>query len=276
MIFVPLGDRRVDFTGFRRQELMIDETSTIVHSVGSGSPLVFLHGGGTWHGLAYTEGWPAHFELFIPHHPGFGQSANNPRINSIQGYVDHYVELLDALNLERVDLVGSSLGGRMAAEFTAQHGDRVNKLVLVAPAGLDVPEHPQPNFSKIPPESFPTYLVHDLQTIYPYLPTEDDEEFAAMRAREGYAAIRILHNGSMINPAMPSVLERVNHQTLLVWGKQDKIVPVGQGESWERHLKNAKLKVFDQVGHLPLDESADARHAVLDFLLSDRKTPTEA
>ncbi|SDB50771.1 Pimeloyl-ACP methyl ester carboxylesterase [Pseudomonas sp. NFACC23-1] len=262
----PCGDRRVEHTGYHRQNYLIDGCETTVFRAGTGAPLVYLHGGGTWHGLAFAEGWSDHFEVILPYHPGFGSSGDNPRISSMANYVEHYAKLFDAMGLNSVNLVGFSFGGRLAAEFAAGHGDRVEKLVLVAPAGLDVPEHPQPDFMTIAPEDIVGYLVNDLKTLLPYLPTGPDEEFDAMRMREGGTVGKMLRGGHLVNPQMPALLERINVPVQLIWGQQDRIVPPGQAPFWQRLLPGSDLHVFDDAGHLVLDESADARRAIVKFL----------
>ena len=260
------GDARVDHAGFERHEYLIDGCPTVVYSAGSGQPLVFLHGGGTWHGIDFARAWTAHFRVILPYHPGFGQSADNPRIDSLQDYIQHYQELFEVMGLERFNLAGFSLGGRMAAEYAIQHGQQLDKLVLIAPAGLDVKEFPQPDFMVIPPEDIPSYLVHDIVTLLPFLPSAPDEEFGAMRMREGMAVGRISRDGVMTNPKLPHWLHRIRMPTLLLWGSEDRIVPPGQAEHWQRLLPHAQLKLFPNAGHLVLDESPAAREAVRQFL----------
>lgn len=260
------GDSRVDHSGFTRHEYLIDGTPTVLYRAGQGEPLVFLHGGGTWHGIDFARAWTDRYEVILPYHPGFGQSHDNPRIDCTQDYIQHYQELFDVLGLERFNLVGFSLGGRLAAEYAIQHGRQIAKLVLVAPAGLDVPEHPQPDFLVIPPEEIPAYLVNDLQTLLPFLPSGADEEFGAMRMREGGSVARLMRNNSMVNPKLAPWLHRIQMPTLLAWGANDRIVPPGQGEHWQQLLAHAELRQFPDAGHLLLDESPAAREAIAEFL----------
>lgn len=85
----------------------------------NGVPLVYLQRGGTWHGLAFAEQWPANSNTYLPYRPVFGASAVNARITTMQGYVDHYDALFDAMGLDRFHLVGFFFGGRRPAEFAA-------------------------------------------------------------------------------------------------------------------------------------------------------------
>lgn len=263
----PFGDRRVDHGTYIRKEFQIDSTRTIIYQNGTGEPLVYFHGAGTWHGIGFSDKWDKHFTTYLPYHPGFGASAINPRIGSIQGYVDHYAKLFDVLGLDRVHLVGTSLGGYLAAEFAAQHGSRVKRLVLACPAGFDVKEHPPTDLSRVSPDQIPNYLAHNVSNLVPYLPEGQDEEFNAMRKKEGDSACRLLLNGKMVNSAMPSILQKIQAPTLVIWGKEDKILPVGQAEHWYQAVSQCEVNIVENAGHLVLDESETARHAVREFLL---------
>ncbi|MEN5107275.1 alpha/beta hydrolase [Pseudomonas sp. TWI672] len=261
------GDSRVDHSGFERHRYMIDGCETIVYVAGEGEPLVFLHGGGTWHGIEFARAWTDRFKVILPYHPGFGQSGSNPNIDCMQDYIQHYQELFEEMGLERFNLVGFSLGGRMAAEYAIQHGHQIDKLVLVAPGGLDVEDFPTPDFMNIPPEEIPSYLVNHMATLIPFLPTSPDAEFGKMREREGLSIANISRGGNICNPKLPNWLHRVRMPTLLVWGQSDRIIPAGQAPYWQRLLPHASLKVCPNAGHLVLDESAQARNAVAEFLV---------
>ncbi|WP_193075995.1 alpha/beta fold hydrolase [Pseudomonas sp. FME51] len=260
------GDSRVDHSDFERQEYFIDGCNTVVYSAGQGQPLVFLHGGGTWHGIDFARTWLDRYRVILPYHPGFGESADNPSISSMEGYIQHYQKLFEQMGLTDFNLVGFSLGGRMAAEYAIQHGGTLRKLVLIAPAGLDVKEHPQPDFLRIPPEDFPGWMVNDIATLAPFLPSGPDEGFAAMRMREGGSVARISSNGEVTNPELPDWLPRIKLPTLLAWGENDRIVPPGQAGHWHRLIPHADVRIFPSAGHLLLDESLAAREAVADFI----------
>ena len=266
MSMLPSGDRRVDFSGWHRQCHQVNGAVITVHTAGQGTPVVYLHGGGTWHGLGFTSGLTDRFKVYLPHHPGFGLSEDNATIASIADCVEHYETVFDTLNLQRVHLIGSSLGGRIAAEFAARYPNRVSKLVLAAPAGLTVADHPLPDLSTIAPQDFPSYLVKDMQVLLPFLPNGPDEEFMSMRVREGGAVMHLLGQTGLDNPNMPELLQRISAPTLILWGRLDRILPVGQAEHWKNNIAGAEIKVLEDIGHLPLDESAEARQAVLDFL----------
>lgn len=262
-------DSRVRTDGFERQELMVNGVRTVVYSAGQGEPLVYLHGAGTFHGFDFVRAWTDHYRVIVPYHPGFGESADDGRIGSLHDYVVHYQELFDQLGLDDINLVGCSMGGRLAAEFAVANVDRLRKLVLVCPAGLDVLEHPMTNLGDIPPAELIAYLINDINAIAAFLPTGPDPEFDAMRAREGAAVGRVLRDGSLVNPMLASWLHRVKVPTLLLWGARDRVIPAAQASAWQQLLPDALIRVVEQAGHLILDESAEARSAVKNFLDGD-------
>ncbi|HEY7549422.1 MAG TPA: alpha/beta fold hydrolase, partial [Hyphomicrobiaceae bacterium] len=127
---------------FARETHAVNGIKTVVHTAGKGDPLVFFHGAGTIDGFDFAEPWAERFRVIVPYHPGFGESGDDPTFTDLHDYVMHYLELFDALQLERFNLVGLSLGGYLAAKFASEHGHRVRKLGLIAPAGMIDPMNP--------------------------------------------------------------------------------------------------------------------------------------
>jgi len=255
-------------THFTRRTLKINGIDTVVLEAGSGPPLVFLHGAGTVTGFDFAAAWSRKFHVIIPYHPGFGPSADDPSVNEIHDYVLHYLELFDALELRQFRLVGQSMGGFIAAKFAALHGERVEKLVLVCPIGLPVPPGLETvNFLAVPPEQLPALLAHDPQTVIKHLPAgAPPPDFIAERMKEATAAGRVLGDGKVtFDSKLPRYLHRLAMPTLLVWGKEDKLTPTAQHTTWAKALPNAQVRLFDNAGHLVLDEAPAAVEAIAAF-----------
>ena len=252
---------------FRRKVCHVNGVKTVYLVGGKGRPVLYFHGGGTFHGIDFARTWTRHFRIIAPYHPGYGESGDDPRMDSMQHYLLHYAALLDELDLKRVDLVGISLGGWMAAEFAVLYPERVRRLVLVAPAGLNVPEHPPARLGEVPREEILSYLVKDLDTLKPYLPKGRREAMAlaTLMEREALTSARIAPLGP-VSGTLERWLHRATMRTLLIWPKEDRILPVGQSKKWMHLLPNAKLLVVENAGHLALDESKKARQAVVKFL----------
>ncbi|MNC25688.1 2-hydroxy-6-oxononadienedioate/2-hydroxy-6-oxononatrienedioate hydrolase [compost metagenome] len=78
--------------------------------------------------------------------------------------------------------------------------------------------------------------------------------------------MRLLGQTGLDNPNMPELLQHICTPTLILWGRLDRMLPAGQAQHWKNNIADAEVRVFENIGHLPLDESAEARQAVLDFL----------
>jgi pimeloyl-ACP methyl ester carboxylesterase len=248
--------------------LKINGIDTVVLEAGSGPPLVFLHGAGTVTGFDFAEAWSRSFRVIIPYHPGFGPSADDPTIAEIHDYVLHYVELFETLELNQFRLVGQSMGGFIATKFAVEHGRNIEKLVLACPIGIPVPPgQPTVNFLAVPPEELPALLAHNPQTVIKHLPSgAPPAEFIAERVKEATAAGRVLGGGNRtFDENLPRQLHRLSMPTLIVWGKQDRLTPTAQHTAWAKALPNASVQLFDNAGHLVLDESPEAVSAIAEF-----------
>jgi pimeloyl-ACP methyl ester carboxylesterase len=255
-------------TEFTRRKLKINGIDTVVLEAGSGPPLVFLHGAGTVTGFDFAASWSRKFHVVIPYHPGFGPSDEDPAIEEIHDFVLHYLELFDALELRQFRLVGQSMGGYIATKFAVEHGARIEKLVLVCPIGLPVPPGQSTvNFLEVPPEQLPALLAHNPQTVIKRLPAgAPPPEFIAERVKEAKTAGRVLDGGRRtFDDKLPRYLHRLRMPTLLIWGNQDKLTPTAQHKTWAKALPNATVRLFDNAGHLVLDEAPSAAEAVASF-----------
>jgi pimeloyl-ACP methyl ester carboxylesterase len=253
---------------FERQDYDIHGTPTAVLTAGdpAAPPLVFFHGAGTWHGWGFAEPWTEHHRVLIPHHPGYGDSGDLEGLHDVHDLVLHYTELFDQLGLTAdVNLVGLSLGGLIAARFAIEQKHRLRRLVLVAPAGLRGQGVAFDDVFRIPPDELLGRLVHRMDTLAPHLPADpNDVDFTVDRYREMRTTAIMLWEHPF-DRVVPRWLGRVDTPTLVVWGDEDRIVPVGLGHSWVDLLPRGTLATFPDAGHLVLDESPEASAAVARF-----------
>jgi pimeloyl-ACP methyl ester carboxylesterase len=238
---------------------------TVVHTAGSGEPLVFFHGAGTVDGFDFAEAWADRFRVIVPYHPGFGESDDDPTYTEMHDYVMHYLELFDAMRLDRFNLVGLSLGGYLAAKFASEHGHRVKKLGLIAPAGMIDPLNPMLDILAIPGEEVPGLLVSDFEVLKKRLPEKPDLDFIGDRYREATTVARLLWERPG-DPKFMRYLHRIRMPTMIVWGDEDKVIPVQQTETWRKFIPNADIRIFKGAGHLVHLERREAVEAVGRFL----------
>ncbi|MGH9592833.1 MAG: alpha/beta fold hydrolase, partial [Bryobacteraceae bacterium] len=225
---------------FERETRIVNGVKVVMLTAGKGEPLLFLHGAGTWHGFDFALPWAEKFRVMIPYHPGWGESDDAAGMTTVHDYVMHYLELIDQLGLDKVHLAGFSMGGRMAATFASEHRRRVRKLVLVAPAGLEVRGYPIADFSKIPPEEIPGYLTENVNVLVPHLAGAADPDWQVARAREGGNFFKLLDTG-LLDGKFARWLHRCTIPTLLVWGESDRICPVQQLDAWTRCIPEARV-----------------------------------
>jgi len=254
--------------GFERRQINVNGADTVLFEGGSGEPLLFLHGAGTASGFNFAASWARKHKVYLPYHPGFGESPDNASITSIDDYVLHYLELMDHLKLDRVHLVGLSLGGWIAATLATQNSHRLKKLVLVGPAGLRVAEHPPVDICGLQPNEVPTYLVADLSVLAPYVPDPHGPEFLDFLVNDYHemSSYARLAWDRPYDPNLAKWLHRIAVPTLLLYGDKDRITPSPQSTIWASLIPNAKVHLVKDAGHLVLDEKEEAPKAVLDFL----------
>jgi pimeloyl-ACP methyl ester carboxylesterase len=250
---------------FRREEISVNGVKVVMLTAGKGEPLMFWHGGGTFHGFDFAAPWAERYKVIIPYHPGFGESGDDPSITGIHDYVLHYADLIDQLSLDKINLVGFSLGGFIAAAFATQHAHRLRKLVLVAPAGLYSKEHPMTDLFRIRGEQLPSYLVENMEILKPHLPTGPDVDFMVGGYREMTSVARVFWERGY-DRKLAKWLHRVSVPTLMVWGEKDRLIPVEQAAAWAALIPRSSVKTFKGAGHLVLDEKPEAVRAVAEFL----------
>jgi pimeloyl-ACP methyl ester carboxylesterase len=250
-----------DTRGFSRAEYSVRGVRTVVYSIGEGPSVMYWHGGGTWHGFAWARELQSHRRVLLPYHPGFGESADAPAIGSLDDYLSHYLALFDQLQLSQVQLIGASVGGFMSVHFAMAHPERVGKLILAAPFGLSSPEYPRPDYRNVPLEALKAWFIVDTALVEPFWP----DRWIERREREQASGARLLA-GSRMGPALASGLRSLTTPTLILWGRSDRILPVGLATLWHAALPHAQVRIVDNAGHLLLDESAEARRELEIFL----------
>jgi pimeloyl-ACP methyl ester carboxylesterase len=251
--------------GFDRIVHRVDGIETVTYAIGEGEPLVYFHGGGTFHGFEWVRPLADEFRVYCPYHPNFGESGDAP-FDQMADYVSHYEMLFPALGLDTFHLAGASMGGHMAGRYAAANPDDIDRLVLNAPAGLISQHASMPDFSKVAPADLPKMFVSDPAWIEPYWPANPSPEWQALRDRESRAAFASREDLATTDRALRDGLKGFDRPTMLLWGSEDRIVPVGYSVDWMTLLQHAELAVIQGGGHLLFDEFPAAVDALRRFL----------
>ena len=255
------------------REEMIPVGGIKVHTLigGQGDPLVVLHGSGGNRGwLRWIDALAERYTVYAPTHPGFGLSDSADWMESVRDLACFYLWFLDEVGLPRVRLIGSSLGGWTAAELAVMSPGAVEKLVLVAPTGLKPDRGEILDVFYYPPEQLQSFMFHDpaqvpeWDELYGRPPTPEQRDLQ-LRNRE--MAARLSWKPYMFNPRLPCFLPRASMPTLIVWGRQDRMVPPICGEQYRSLLPKATLHMLEGCGHQPpVEKPAEFVDLVGDFL----------
>jgi pimeloyl-ACP methyl ester carboxylesterase len=219
---------------------------------GSGQPLLVLHGAsgaGAW--LPFMASLAEKFDVIVPEHPGFGDSNTPDWLDNIHDLAYFYLDVLDHLNLERVHLVGLSLGGWIAAELAVRDTRLLASLTLVGSAGIHVPGV----------EQIDTFLRTDEQRIrdFFYDQARADEmikrllqpelEDVAMKNR--IATARLTWQPRGYDPHLYKWLHRIDVPTLLLWGANDRLFPKDYAFAFQKLIPGSKVVIIPECGHVP-------------------------
>lgn len=251
--------------GFERIVNRIDGVESVTYAIGEGEPLVYFHGGGTFHGFEWVRPLANEFRVYCPYHPNFGESGDAP-FDQMTDYVQHYEMLFPALGLDTFNLAGASMGGHMAARYAAANPGDIDKLVLISAAGLKSERTGVANFAGVAPEDIRFMFVTDPAWIEPYWPANPSPEWLAVRQRESQAAFASREDADATDRALRQGLKGFDRPTLILWGEKDRIVPLPMAQDWLEVLPHAELEVIPDGSHLLPDEFPEAVDVLRRFL----------
>lgn len=252
-----------------------------VHDQGSGRPVVLIYGSGP--GVSAWANWrlvipslAKEFRVIAPDMAGFGYTDRPAGFTySKAAWIKQVIDVFDALGLEKADLVGNSFGGAIALATAIQHPDRVGRLVLMGSVGL----------------SFP--ITHGLDAVWGYTPSFEtmralldifaydrslvNDELAELRYRasiqpgfqESFAAMFPAPRQRWVDAlASPEeAIRAIPHETLVIHGREDKVIPLSVSLELARLIERAQLHVFGHCGHwTQIEHTARFTQLVANFL----------
>jgi len=240
---------------------------------GSGAPLVFLHGaGGPLPEEPLLARLAERFHVFAPLWPGWGEERGEELLEDMLDFTLHGLDVIQALGVDRPHLVGHSFGGMIAAEMACVSDRAIGKLALLAPAGLWLDAHPIPDLFASTPWELPALLFADPKAgeklLLAGLDFSNDAAltgFMVDNARRLGTAGKILF--PIPNRRLSKRLYRLAAGTLLVWGREDRLIPPVYASRWQELVPNARLAWIDGAGHmLHAEQPAAVAEAITKFL----------
>lgn len=233
----------------------IDGCRTHLRRGGAGEPLLFLHGAsGAPVVMPFMEKLAQRFEVLVPEHPGYGQSDEPEWLENIHDAAYFYLDFLWFLNLKNVTLVGSSMGGWIAMEMAVRDTSRIKSLVLVSPAGIAAPGVQPADIFLLPPEEVIKNLFVDEKFVQQRLAQPEDIDVSL---KNRHTTARLAWEPRLHDPHLGKWLHRIEVPVKIIWGREDRILPVGFVDEFKRLMPRAQVHVLENCGHLPQVEKAD-------------------
>ena len=243
-------------------------------------PILFLHGFGsslqTWD--SWSEALSSEYRVISVDLPGFGLTGADPSgIYTDQRSVEVLEAFLKALKIPKVVLVGNSMGGKIAWQFTARYPNQVSKLVLISPDGYASPGMEYGKKPDVPAIAdlyryffSKTFLAMNLKPAYADPNTLNDalvnRYYDLMLAPGVRGAILGRMQQTVLQDPVPS-LASIQVPTLLIWGEKDAFIPISNSNDYLKVMPNAKRVSLPNIGHLPQEEQPSIGLAALkDFL----------
>jgi len=235
---------------------------------GTGPPVLVLHHDiGAPSRMSFHDALASHFTVLAPSHPGYDGSERPEWLRNPRDIAVVYQRLLAALNLGTVSVVGLGFGGWIAAEMATMAPQTIRRLVLVGAMGI------KPERGEIADQALLSYLDYarrgfaarsafdDLFGADP--PTSQLEQWDLNREM----TFRIAWKPYMYNPTLPHLLGGLSTPSLIVWGRDDRIVPLECGERYAKSLARARLEVVEGAGHfVDMEKPQELAHLVTGFL----------
>ena len=256
-----------------RQSVTVRGHKIAYYEAGQGSPVILIHGLGadSRHWAANIGPLSRRFRAIAVDLIGYGQSDKPLMRYTPANFAEYMRGFLQAIGVPKASLVGNSLGGWVALELAIRHPQMVDKLVLVDSAGLRPTEG-----LKLPPGGLRSLT-----------PTNARWFFDLMQANKAWATIdlgpesfeRHVRNGDSYTMASTVAeiitghnfedkrLGKVHAPTLIVWGRDDLLIPLYMGEALHRGIAGSQMTIIDGTGHIPMvGKPAEFNEAVANFL----------
>lgn len=258
--------------------------TTNYHDQGSGAPVLLIHGSGP--GVSAWANWRAaipalaeRFRVVAPDMVGFGFTERpSSVVYNLDAWVAHAFGLLDALGIESAHVVGNSFGGALALAMAARSPRRIKRLVLMGSAGVHFPltpgldaawgYQPSPENMKVLMDIF----AHDHRLVTDDLAALRHQASMRPGVQEAYAAMFPAPRQRWIEAlaTTPEKISALQQPTLIVHGREDRVIPVDNAFQLLRLIPKAQLHVFGHCGHwTQIEHAARFNRLVADFLAEE-------
>ena len=225
---------------------------------GRGAPLVYLHGAtgaGAW--LPFMSQLAERFDIIVPEHPGFGGSESPEWLDTMGDLAYFYLDFIHHFGLRGVHLVGTSLGGWLAAEIAVRDCSALATLTLVAPAGLRVKGVRRADIFMMSPEETTRHLFHDQALAEQAVARTRSDAEIETDLKNRLTMAKLAWEPRLFNPHLHKWMHRIRVPTLVIWGENDRILPPAYGTAFANAIPGARLETIPACGHVPYAEKPE-------------------
>ena len=244
---------------FSQRFIEVDGCKINLRRGGRGEPLLYLHGaGGAATVMPFMEKLAERFDVLAPEHPGFGLSDEPEWLENMHDLAYFYLDFLRKLELRGVHVVGGSIGGWLALEMAVRDTSRIKSLVLVCSAGISA-RGVQPgdiflwSAEELVRNRFFDQKIADRRLAEPMTP-----ELLDISLKNRHTAARLSWEPRLHDPFLAKWLHRVNVPVKIIWGAEDRIIPVGYADAFKKLMPKAEVEIIPRCGHLPQEEKHEA------------------
>ncbi|WP_426165079.1 alpha/beta fold hydrolase [Sandarakinorhabdus sp. DWP1-3-1] len=274
---IPVEDLRAKY-GSPASRYVEIAPGTVIHlrdeGPRDGFPIVLLHGSNA--SLHTWEPWVARltpkYRVISFDFPAHGLSGPVPsRDYSQASYVAVTEKIVDRLGLTRFALAGNSMGGGVAWHYAAAHPDKVAGLVLVDSVGEPEPGESTPPIgfriagmpvirdllASVLPRSMIDQSLHQSVSVQSIVTPAAVDRYWELLRYPGNRSATMDRFAGYKRQDDTALLKSVTMPTQIIWGREDKLIPVSSADWFSKHLPNARVTILDQVGHIPMEEAPD-------------------
>jgi pimeloyl-ACP methyl ester carboxylesterase len=282
---ISVEDLKKEYANEHSEFLEINGLQVHYRDEGKGFPIVLLHGTAsslhTWDD--WTKELTKNYRVIRMDLPAFGITGPNKNADySIKAYTTFLHQFLMKINMDRFYLAGNSLGGNIAWNYTAEHPEKIRKLILVDASGLPT-NKPQPAIFKMAKTPIlsslflyvtPKFFIKkNMKEVY----GDENKITDSLITRYHKMALRIGNRQAFIDRAKIDFkldakenldkLKSIKTPTLLIWGAKDSWIPLSNGKRMDLLLVNSKLVVIENAGHVPMEENPKESLGILKSFL---------
>jgi pimeloyl-ACP methyl ester carboxylesterase len=223
-----------------------------IRRTGQGEALLFLHGAQGLNG--HEPGLDAlarHFDVIAPDHPGFGQSENSDLVDDVADLALFYLDVLDALKLDRVHVVGQCIGGWIALEMAVTSSARFKSLILVNSAGIRIKGVPRSDMFVCSEDELLKLLFAGKGAAEWLRSWRATPELEDIYDRNRAAAAKYSWSPRLCNPKLDRWLHRIDVATHIIWGQEDRVIPPAYAAALKGLIAGSTVATLPGCAHMP-------------------------